>query len=333
MLQIQPQSGATQVLGLTDSQLDEALTAACRAPSLHNSQPWAFRIAEEAVYVHLDRDRRLPATDPEDREARIACGAALFNLRLALIGYGVRPSVTLLPTGAEGAMAVVHQQGRTSGTPEFLELRRAIPERRTHRRPFVPAEVPLELERLLADAVRAEGAVLHLISAPAAAGQLQRLAVAAHRAQLADPAWTAEWNAWTHRIDTPDGVPVSAAGPVPAPQDRWTLRDFGTPGRPERVEGKDFEDEPLIAVIATSDDSALAQLRAGQALQRMLLTATNWGMSASFVSQLIEVHAARREVRTLIGDDGHPQVVLRMGFGSPIMPTPRRAVADCLLSP
>lgn len=320
-------------LGLSTAQLDEVLAAACRAPSLHNSQPWAFLVDEDRIEVHLDRDRRLPASDPEGREARIGCAAALFNLRLALIGHGVQPSVTLLPAGRDGALAVVHRTGHTSETPELSELRRAVPRRRTNRRPFLTGTVTLADRHALSSAAAAEGATLQLISDPATASQIQRLAAAAHATQLADPAWESEWNTWSHRSDTVDGVPEAAAGPVPASQDRWTLRDFGAPGRPERVEGKDFEDDPLIAVIATSDDSVVAQMRAGQALQRLLLTATVAGLSVSFVSQLIEVAAARRELRTLTGGYSQPQVVLRLGHGTPTPPTPRRPAADCLLAP
>jgi nitroreductase len=327
MLDTQLQDGTTWA----GPRLENALDAACRAPSLHNSQPWAFRIEGDHLEVHLAPSRLLPASDPEGREARIACGAVVFNLRLLLAGLGIQPSVTLLPTSSQGALATIRPHGPAPVNPELAELRRAIPQRRTNRRPFLPAAVPLEHQHLMSTAVHAEGAILHLISTPARTGAVQRLAARAHAVQLADPAWTAEWDAWTHRTDTVDGVPTAAAGPIPAPQDRWTLRDYGTRDRPERVTGKDFEDDPLIAVIATSDDSVLAQLRAGQALQRMLLTATAAGLSASFVSQLIEVHEARRELRTLLGGYSHPQVVLRLGFGSPTAPTPRRPAVDCLL--
>lgn len=331
MPDLQPSLGTTPVMTLTATQLDDVLVTACRAPSLHNSQPWAFLVAEDRIEVHLDRDRRLPASDPDDREARIACAATVFNIRLALIGYGIQPSVTLLPAGVGGPLAVVRGPGRTPGTAELAELRRAIPLRHTKRRPFAPTEVPVGHQNLLATAVRTEGALLHLVSTPAPAAKVQRLAAAAHAEQHRDPAWVAEWNTWTHRTDTADGVPETAAGPVTAPQDRWTLRDYGTPGRAERVVGKDFESDPLIAVIATADDSVPAQLRAGQALQRLLLTATAAGLSASYVSQLIEVRSARRELRALLGGFSHPQVVLRLGFGTPTTATPRRPPADCLI--
>ena len=81
-----------------------AAADAVRAPSLHNTQPWRFRLRDGGIEVPVDPDRRLPATDPSGWGARIACGAALFNLRL-VPGRGRHPG--------EGAAAPVPGRDRT----------------------------------------------------------------------------------------------------------------------------------------------------------------------------------------------------------------------------
>ena len=68
------------------------VVAAGMAPSLFNTQPWKFRLRPDRIEVHADLGRRLL-----DRELRIACGAALFNLRLAVHAHGVTPVVCLTP--------------------------------------------------------------------------------------------------------------------------------------------------------------------------------------------------------------------------------------------
>ena len=63
----------------------EALAAmAGAAPSLHNAQPWRFRVGHDHVDVLLDRSRLLPVVDPKTRQAHLGLGAAVFLLRLAL---------------------------------------------------------------------------------------------------------------------------------------------------------------------------------------------------------------------------------------------------------
>jgi hypothetical protein len=76
------------VPGMTADQVLDALRAAGLAPSTHNTQPWRFRVAEGAFEVWADPSRRLPIVDPDDRQLRLACGAAMFNLRLAVFRAG-----------------------------------------------------------------------------------------------------------------------------------------------------------------------------------------------------------------------------------------------------
>jgi nitroreductase len=62
-------------LGLSPEQVNTLLTAAGQAPSLHNSQPWRFRLRPRSIELHAGLDRQLPVADPDGRELRLACGA------------------------------------------------------------------------------------------------------------------------------------------------------------------------------------------------------------------------------------------------------------------
>ncbi|GAA2558688.1 nitroreductase family protein [Pseudonocardia hydrocarbonoxydans] len=315
-------------LGLTGEQVDSLLTTAGRAPSLHNSQPWRFGLAAQAIELHADPERRLPATDPDDRELRIACGAALFNLRLALHGLGIRPVVTILPNRRRPTLlAVVRASGRKPATPEQQRLLRAVPLRRTNRQPFTDTRVTVQEQYALRRAAQDEGAWLHLVADPPQRRSLQQIAKRAHEVQMADPQFRAELQRWLTDSGT-SGVPATAAGPPPEPQDKWVLRDYTAGTGQPRVPGKDFEPEPLIAVLTPYLGGPDGEIQAGQAMQRVLLTATAEGLATSFLSHLVEVPRAREELRRLIGATQPPQVVLRIGHGWPVPATPRRGTAD-----
>ena len=117
-------------------------------------------------------------------------------------------------------------------------------------------------------------------------------------------------------------MPTYAGGPQPAPQDQWTLRDFAAGAGPERIPGKNFEHQPSIAVLTPYLAGPEADIRTGQALQRVLLTATAHGLAVSFLSHILEVTSTREELLA----------VLRVGRGYPVPATPRRDVADLVMS-
>lgn len=106
------------------------------------------------------------------------------------------------------------------------------------------------------------------------------------------------------------------------------LRDFSNGSGGERNPGRDFEPDPLLVCVATFVDGRHAQVQAGAALQRVLLRAASDGVTASFLSQLVEVSSARSEVRRLIGGRLWPQAVVRLGYGGMTPITGRRALAD-----
>lgn len=315
--------------GLGPAQVETLLATAGRAPSLHNTQPWCFTVTPRLIGLYADHDRALPVVDPDRRELRIACGAALYNLRLALHGLGIRPTVTILPDPQHpDLLATIRDGGRKPPTPAQRELLAAVPRRRTNRHPFSEVTLtPADLDPLRRAAVE-EGAWLHVVTDSVERRTLQDLAERAHRQQMADPAFRAELDRWTATgPGRDDGVPAAAGGPLPAPRRRWVMRDFrnadgAAPGA--------FEEEPTIAVLTGHTTGDRGDVQVGQALQRVLLTATAGGLAVSFLSQVVEVARTRQELRRVIGGTHPPQAVLRIGRGWPVPATPRRPVADLL---
>jgi hypothetical protein len=161
---------------------------------------------------------------------------------------------------------------------------------------------------------------------------VRELVIRAHREQMADASFVAELAAWIGRDEIHrDGVPVTAGGPIPESQDEWVLQDFTAARGRRRVEGKGFEPNPFLVVLCSFHEGPLAELQAGQALQHVLLTATTLALSASFLSQPIEVPHIRAELRRVLGTTLDSQAIMRIGFGLPVRATPRRPVTELLI--
>lgn len=314
---------------LADATFRSAVRAAIRAPSMHNSQPWRFRWRDGAIEVYADPARHLPVADPNGWAVRLACGAAAFNARLALAVAGCPANAVLRPELSEPNLMVrlVPAEPRPA-TPTETRLYEAIERRHSNRAPFHPEPVPAPARKALIEAARIENAWLELLTGPGPLTAMGAIAGAAARVLDRDPDYRDEISAWSRTDESHlDGVPASAGGPSPEPRDLLPSRPFHHYRRaPDEV----FEPEPLVAVLGTAGDTPQHQLVAGMALQRVLLTATAAGLAASMLSQPIEVTPAREQLRLALGRFGVPQMVLRIGFGQPGFPTPRRDFDDVI---
>lgn len=309
--------------------LRECLEAAIAAPSIHNTQPWRFRLDDGVVEVLADHGRRLDTVDPRGRELLISVGAALLNLRVAILAHGRQALTQLFPLDGQPELVARVVLGPPLHRSETVrQLARAIPRRHTNRRPFTDVTVPEQVLAELQAAARAEGAGLTVAEAADREAVLGLIRTAEHR-WLSRPSYWSELAEWTlATIGRTDGVPPEAFGPWSAAE-AVPLRDFGLlqPVRRRRV--MPFEQSPTIAVLYARGDSPAAWVRSGQALERVWLTATVRGLSTTPMTQPLEVP----ELRALFADPARglfPQAVLRLGYGPACPPSPRRPLEEVL---
>jgi hypothetical protein len=325
--------------GGTDEQIWRFLLGfAVQAPSGHNTQPWRFRVSDGRLQLHADRSRALPVADPEHRELVMSCGAALAHLTVALRHFGHSGVVSPFPDPADPDLLASVGLGEVwSPRPVDHQLFDAIEHRRTHRAPFDHRPVPRHvLTQLRRDALEA-GATLHVFTEDAAKRPIATLVREGDLTQYSDAAFRRELAAWMrlNRTRKPDGIPGYALGiPGPASVLAPTIvanLNLGT--TQARKDERLALTAPALVLLTTSGDEAEDWLRAGQAVDLLLLRAAASGLTASFLNQPIEVAPLRVRLAELTGS-GSPQLLLRIGFGTVEgRPTPRRTVADVLTVP
>ena len=309
--------------------VQDLVAAAVLAPSMHNTQPWRFRFepGRQTIELHADPARMLRFGDPDGRAVHIACGAALLNLRLAAVVAGREPLVQLIPAVTQRLLlATVRLAGPAQPQPDEIELHAAIPERRTNRSPFSGRPVPAGILAELAEAATREGAMLHFPDHEEAV-RLLGLTRDAERQLLANPGYRAELARWAGGARDRDGIPDAALAPHD-PTGAAPVREF-LAAQPGSAHYAWFEERPQLAVLATPSGSRPDWLRAGQALQRVLLTATLRGIAASPLTQPLDTPDAWLVRDPRSGFD-YPQMILRLGYGLPVPHTPRRPVSEVL---
>lgn len=308
---------------------------AALAPSSHNAQPWRFRLISRGVELYADRSRSLPILDPDDRELVMSCGAALLNLRLAVRALGHRDVVEINPEPSKpDLIARVLLDEPHPSTPEERALCAAIPRRRTATGAFDGHAVPAPVVARICAAAAEEGAMAVIVDQARKRKRIAELCAEGEMLMAQDPSYRQALSAWAYR----GAEPVSTAAQQIQTSGEMLSRLAGLLRRSKdeieshaRSVQKLAEDAPLLVVIATMRDDETAWIGAGQALQRVLLTATAEDISASFCNQPIEVRSLRQELRLLLEGVSYPQVVLRFGHCPMSTPSPRRNVDDVLL--
>jgi nitroreductase len=313
---------------MTDERTARIVDAACAAPSIHNSQPWQFEAAGDELLLRGVVDRALWVADPDARALYISCGAALFNARIAARRAGLDSDVTLLPHPEHpfDVLAVMRFTRGQDPSPGEARLYEAIWQRHTNRRPYSPARIPPMLVAGLQNSAVAEDATLRMLNRQDTAAVLD-LAAEAGREVAASRLHQDELRRWI-KDGADDGIPQwalpSRPAVTPAP-----VRDVDLLAAAPRRGGRaDYERHPQIAVLTTEHDEPADWLQAGQALQHVLLVATLNGLSASFLYHLIERDDMLGGGERTWPWPEHPQMIIRLGYGQPAVPTPRRSSGD-----
>jgi hypothetical protein len=303
---------------------------------VHNTQPWRFHWDGTTLSVLEDPSRGLPVLDPHGRERVLSCGAAIENAVLALRELGRHCDVELLPDrAAPDLLARLVPGAPESASAAEHDLLEAIPRRYTDRGAFLPRPVPAEAVDRMRLAAELAGACLRPVERVDERVALAVLLEHADEIEASDPAYVEELRRWRTHERTAEGIP-DAALPTEGVAHRgsdFRLRDFD-PGAQSAAAGHDTEppvpEHPLAVVIGTAGDDRVDWLRAGMAMGRVLLQATVDDLTASPMTQVVEVERLRARLRKELGLVGMPQVVLRVGYGQGRMTTRRRPVDEIL---
>jgi nitroreductase len=310
-----------------------AVRLACRAPSLHNSQPWRWVASPNAVDLFGDPDRVVRSTDSSGREAIMSCGAALDHFRVAMTAAGWNTHIEEFPNPNDFR----HLASIDFSPVEFItqacrDRADAILRRRTDRLPFRAPAHWESFEPIL----RAFGEPLARLDVlpPEMRPQLAQASQLTEWVRRYDDSYHRELQWWTAPYRASEGVPPDALVSETERERVGIDRNFPISGHADRraaITG----DQAKVLVVSTPEDTRVDAFHCGRVLSTLLLECTMVGLATCPLTHITEMPASRDIIRDLIGRPSDmPQVLIRVGTAPKLeqtpAPTPRRALEDVL---
>lgn len=305
--------------------LRTVLTLATRAPSIHNTQPWHWRVSAARLDLFSEPEMQLQSTDPDGRDLLISCGVALHHCVVALASMGWHAKVSRFPDPEDPRHLATIEVVPQVPDQADIALAAAIPRRRTDRRAYSSWPVPGgDIAQMAARAARS-GVMLRQVDSLSKMRDIVARAVSDH---ASDDAYMRELTTWSGRYGAVAGVPARNAPPSD-PQSPIPARLFAGPGLAQPSGISPADDCGVILALGTEKDDRLSQLRAGETTSIVLLTATALGLACCPITEPLEIAETRAAVRTdVFGASGYPQMLLRVGWApinaDPLPATPRR---------
>ena len=314
------------------AQLRELVRYATLAASGHNTQPWHFAINENAIEIHPDLTRHLPAVDPSDRELWISLGCALENLLVAARADGYAPEVTY-PDAADFI-----QVRLTRDTAQASPLFAAIPLRQNTRSEYDGQLIKsADLDQVQALGLE-PGVGLHFVTVPGDLETVVEYVNQGNLRQYADKAFLAELIHWVRfnqkeALASFDGLYSRSAGSPAVP--RWLGEMVVSGTKPQQqadADAKKLRSSPGAVVVTSTTEDKSAWVRTGQVYERLALTLTSLNIKSAFLNQPIEVAAVRGQFQSALGLGASlPQLLVRFGYAAAMTRSLRRPVEQVIM--
>ena len=307
---------------------------ASQAPSGHNTQPWYFQISDDSIAILPNYEAALPVVDHNNRELFISLGCAAENLSIAAIHLGYTPQITTCNT--EKIEIGLIRENKTVGDELFAQIEK----RQTNRRLYNGERIPHEtLEKI--KAVRKEPHIqLYFIERKNELTKtLKEYISEGNTVQMNDKAFKAELLSWM-RFN---------AKQIKERQDGLTYQTFGSPALPQcmarpivslflkpqpqnQSDMKKIDSSSHLIVCTSHNDTFEQWISLGRTLQRLLLTATEAGVSYAFLNQPCEVSALAAGLQKVLPvNNEYPTLILRIGYAEPAPYSHRKEIERILI--
>ncbi|MFV8161075.1 Rv1355c family protein [Mycobacterium sp. 134] len=275
--------------------LENLATAAMRAPSGGNTQPWQIALTEDSITVGIDPDHT-STMDLKFRGSAVALGAALLNIKIAAAEHHVLGPVTVTAAGSAPLQATMRITD-DGNDPALAHLYQPMLARESNRHHGTPKPLDGATITQLIDAAEQHGARLRLLTERDDIAQAATILAAADRVRFLTPRLHREMISelrWPGDPDPDTGIDVRSLEFDPG-----EMAVLDVLRRPDVMEqlaewdagsalGDDMRDRVLassaLAVVTITGSDLRAYAAGGSAVEAVWISAQQQGFGVQPVS-------------------------------------------------
>ena len=297
-------------------QLGFLIKFAVLAPSSHNSQPWKLSVRENKISIMPDFNRRLAASDQNDRQLYISLGCCLENILTAADYYGFKTSVQYQMDNNDVLEISISFGQLPADNRSDKHNIFCIARRRTNRRKYenyLPEEFLNSIKNYSASDIN-----VNIVCEQKLKNQIADTVISAIQSAMNDKAFRKELSSYVkpNFTSSPFGMPGSGFG-MPAPFSviaPYVMRHFNinkiTSKQDKRLLA---EFTPAMAIISTKNDNAESWIKAGQMYEKIALEAENNNINTHVMAAAIQIGDYYQNLQKITGSAFRPQVFFRVG--------------------
>lgn len=307
---------------------------ASKAPSGHNTQPWKFHITDDTITVVPNFEVALPVVDGNNRELFISLGCAVENLCIAASYFGYTTHIKEC-----SIEAIILELTKNNLSTKDL-LFHQIEKRQTNRTIYNGNKISDGILQQLQSVPKENGVQFYFteIGTPLA-DTITGYIMKGNEIQMADIAFKNELLSWMRfnkkQVEaTHDGLSYLVFGnpSLPGILARPIVSLFLNPKVQNKSDRKKIDSSSHFVVCTTQQDTIKEWINLGRTLQRILLKATEIGISYAFLNQPCEVAALASDLQEKLPlNKEYPTLIMRIGYANPIPYSPRKEIETLLI--
>ncbi|WP_321332385.1 Acg family FMN-binding oxidoreductase [uncultured Bacteroides sp.] len=315
----------------------ELVASAIKAPSGHNTQPWLFRLQENAIEVRPNLKNELAVVDPENRELYISIGCAVENLCVAATQKGYRPTPTIQKENdSTYIIRVGLEKQKATDNPLFAPI--AV--RQTNRSVYNGQMIAADTVQLIQEIAKEEGVKFYMYkNGEAAFDTLTEYIRQGNEIQMTDKDFKNELLNWirfnkSHAAQMGNGLTTATMGSPGMPKfiGKPLVKAFLKPKTQNKSDIRKVESSSHLVLFTISENTPKEWILLGQTLERFLLETTRLGIVNAYMNQPCELKPLVEKIKEKLLPDGeYPMMIVRLGYASPMPYSPRKSVESVII--